>query len=105
MELAGEELETAATYILHTMTISHNDHLEVGLPISRLLSGLSGMWSSMKITLGQNKCCPNLLKCNMKYGTNQQSSLVNSPFSHPSSILCSNTNTHIWAKSVSLLEL
>ena len=51
MELAGEELETAATYILHTMTISHNDHLEVSLPISRLLSGLSGMWSSMKITL------------------------------------------------------
>ena len=31
-------------------TISHKDHLEVCLPISRLLSVLSGMWSSMKIT-------------------------------------------------------
>ena len=32
-------------------TTSHKDHLEVYLPISRVLYGLSGMWSSMKITL------------------------------------------------------
>ena len=32
-------------------TTSHKDHLEVCLPNSRLLSGLIGMWSSMKITL------------------------------------------------------
>ena len=32
-------------------TTSHKDHLEVCLLNSRLLSGLIGMWSSMKITL------------------------------------------------------
>ena len=32
-------------------TTSHKDHLEVGLPNSRLLSSLIGMWSYMKITL------------------------------------------------------
>ena len=32
-------------------TTSHKDHLEVFLPNSRLLSGLIGMWSPMKITL------------------------------------------------------
>ena len=32
-------------------TTSHKYHLEVCLPNSRLLSGLIGMWSSMKITL------------------------------------------------------
>ena len=30
---------------------SHKDHYEVCLPISRLLSGLYGMWSSIKTTL------------------------------------------------------
>ena len=29
----------------------HKNHLEVFLPNSRLLPGLIGMWSSMKITL------------------------------------------------------
>ena len=32
-------------------TISHKDHLEVCLPNIILLSGLIGIWSSMKITL------------------------------------------------------
>ena len=32
------------------MTTSHQDHLEVCLSNSRLLSGLIGMWSSMNIT-------------------------------------------------------
>ena len=31
-------------------TTSHNDHLEICQPIRRLLSGLYGMWSSIKIT-------------------------------------------------------
>ena len=31
-------------------TASHEDHLEVRLPNSRLLSGLIGMWSFMKVT-------------------------------------------------------
>ena len=35
----------------------HKDHLEVCLPNSRLLSGLIGMWSSMKITLLLNRLC------------------------------------------------
>ena len=30
---------------------SHKEHLEICLPIRRLLSGLIGMWSSMKTTL------------------------------------------------------
>ena len=33
---------------------SHKDHIEVCLPNSRLLSGLIGIWSSMKITLLEN---------------------------------------------------
>ena len=37
--------------LLSWMNTSHKDHLEVCLPKSRLLSGLIGMWSSMKITL------------------------------------------------------
>ena len=32
-------------------TTYNEDHLEVCLPIRRLLSDLYGMWSSMKITL------------------------------------------------------
>ena len=35
--------------------IHDKDILEVCLPNSRLLSGLIGMWSSMKITLSQSK--------------------------------------------------
>ena len=40
-------------------TTSHQDHLKVCLRISRLLSGLHGMWSSMKITLVRMSC-PNM---------------------------------------------
>ena len=32
-------------------TAAHKDNLEVCLPISILLTGLYGLWSSMKITL------------------------------------------------------
>ena len=32
-------------------TTTHKDHLEDSLPKRRLLSGLIGMWSSMKISL------------------------------------------------------
>ena len=37
--------------IISWKTTSHKDHLEVCFPNSRLLSGLYGMWSSMKMTL------------------------------------------------------
>ena len=43
-------------------TTSNKDHLEVCLPNSRLLSGLIGMWSSMKITIVSHQVRCNSLK-------------------------------------------
>ena len=49
----GQQAVSAATEVelFSWKTTSHKYHLEVCLPNSRLLSGLTGMWSSMKIAL------------------------------------------------------
>ena len=44
------EIFCIANRVISWKTTSHNDHLEVCQPIRRLLSGLYGMWSSIKIT-------------------------------------------------------
>ena len=42
---------TTRCRVINTQDHIIKDHLEVGLPNSRLLSDLIGIWSSMKITL------------------------------------------------------
>ena len=44
-----------SNHIKVSLASTQPNHLEVCLPISRLLSGLIGMWSSMKITLIHTK--------------------------------------------------
>ena len=49
LEVAAWHTANYVQELFSWKTTSHKDHLEVFLPISRLLSGLYGMWSSMKI--------------------------------------------------------